>query len=117
MKESTINDTIGSLKIAEDVLEKIAGIAAKEVEGVAGIAPEPAKPFGIAPKSSKPVQIAVTNDVAVVRVSINVRPKARVAEVAKNVQKHVKSVVQSMTGIAVAQVVVAVGGGLEDVKE
>ncbi|MFA9380843.1 MAG: Asp23/Gls24 family envelope stress response protein [Acetanaerobacterium sp.] len=106
MKESTINDTVGSLKISEEVLSKIASTAAREINGVAALAAMPTTFKGLVSKPvvPRPVKIVVRDDVAVIDVYVNLVSGAKIQEVAQQIQSNVKASVQSMTGIAVSKV-------------
>lgn len=102
----------GSLHIATDVIEKIARLAAMEVEGVFAVS------FGrtaiktlldkITPQS--PVQVIMKDQVADITVHLVVDYGAKIAEVSEKVQQNVKSSVQSMTQITVAKVDVVITG-------
>lgn len=106
MKENTIKDTVGSLKISEEVLSKIASTAAREINGVADMAAMPTTIKGLVsrPVVPKPVRILVRDDVAVIDVYVNLKAGAKIQEVAQQIQANVKASVQSMTGIAVSKV-------------
>lgn len=95
------------LKINEEVIEKIASMAALEIDGVASMcerAPAPVR--GILGKvgMASPVAVRLTGDVIDLDVSICIRESANVKTVAEDVQKNVKEKVQNMTGSAVTQV-------------
>ena len=106
MKENTIKDTVGSLKISEDVLSKIACTAAREIDGVAELASMPTTFKGLVSKPvvPRPVRIMVRDDVAVIDVYVNLASGAKIQEVAQQIQSNVKASIQSMTGIAVSKV-------------
>ncbi len=106
MKENTIKDTVGSLKISEEVLAKIASTAAREIVGVAELASMPTTFKGLVSKPvvPRPVKILIRDDVAVIDVFVNLHATAKIQDVAQQVQSNVKASVQSMTGIAVSKV-------------
>jgi uncharacterized alkaline shock family protein YloU len=106
MKENTIKDTVGSLKISEDVLSKIACTATREINGVADLATMPTTIKGLVSKPvvPRPVKITVRDDVAVIDVYVNLVSGAKIQEVAQQIQSNVKASIQSMTGIAVSKV-------------
>lgn len=106
MKESTIKDTVGSLKISEDVISKITCTATLEVNGVAEMATMPTSFKGLVTKPvvPNPVKISVREDVAIIDVYVNLVAGAKIQEVAQQIQSNVKASVQSMTGIAVSKV-------------
>ena len=100
---------IGSLKISKDVLATIATMAAKEVEGVYGVAKG---------QISKAVAITLSDDIAVIDVRLVLEHTARIPTVSQRVQSAVKEAVQNMTGITVSKVnVVAAGVHYEEAIE
>lgn len=98
---------LGSIQIAPEVLEIIAGLAAVEADGVAGMSGGLAG--GIAEllgrkNLSKGVKVQVGNGEAVVDISIIVEYGYRIPELCSLIQRNVKHAIESMTGIDVAQV-------------
>lgn len=107
LKESTIQDTRGSLKISESVVYKVAKAAALEVDGVSGIADsiDESRKTVLRPlQKDKGISISLNNDVAAIKIRIDVDAGVKVPEVAKKVQKNIKQYVQNTTGIAVSRV-------------
>lgn len=106
MQENTIKDTVGSLKISEDVISKIACTSTMEVAGVASLAEMPTNFKGLISKPvvAKPVKISIKDDVAVIDIYVAIKNGYKIQEVAQQIQNGVKSAVQSMTGIAVSKV-------------
>lgn len=106
MQENTIKDTVGSLKISEDVISKIACTSTMEVAGVASLAEMPTNFKGLISKPvvAKPVKISIKDDVAVIDIYVAIKNGYKIQEVAQQIQNSVKSAVQSMTGIAVSKV-------------
>ncbi len=106
-------ESIGSLKISQEVITSIANVAACEVEGVASIVDNgKIKDMfnikrGFAAKSMK---IDAENDLAVIDVYINVKHGSKIQIISQNVQKKVKDAIQSMTGIAISKVNVHIVG-------
>lgn len=103
----------GSIKISEDVVKIIAGLAATEVAGVAGMSGGIAG--GIAEKLgrknlSKGVKAEVGEKEAAIDISIIVDYGANIQEVASRIQSSVKNAVESMTGLKVLEVNVNVQG-------
>ncbi|MBQ6848298.1 MAG: Asp23/Gls24 family envelope stress response protein [Clostridia bacterium] len=98
------------LSINTEVLARMAEIAAKEVEGVAGLAKK-AIDLKSAVKTKTPftgVKVESVNGALKLNVYICVRKDAVVNEVAEKVQSNVKDKIQTMTGTAVTQVNVSV---------
>ena len=99
------------LAINNEAVIQIAGIAALEVEGVAGLAKRPAQlrnfksiMSGSRSRHSKSVGFSTDNGAIVLDVFITVYDHIKVKDVAGAVQLNVKDKVQSMTGNAVATV-------------
>lgn len=91
----------GEVKISENVIRSIAGVAAKEIEGVAELAESSRS---LLMPSPAPVSIQVVNDLAEITVRIVVLNGYRLPNVAEQVQQNVKENVQSMTGVIVSKV-------------
>lgn len=98
---------IGTIQIAPEVVEVIAGLAATEVEGIAGMSGGFAG--GIAEllgrkNLSKGVKVEVGEKETAVDVSIIVKYGYKLPELAADVQRNVKHAIESMTGLAVVEV-------------
>ena len=115
MEENGINDErdFGSIKISNDVIATIAGIAATEIEGVAG------KSMGFTggitemlgmKNLTKGVKVEIENKTAKIDISIIVEYGADITTVAKKVQENVKKSVENMTDLLVPEVNVSIQG-------
>lgn len=98
---------IGTIQIAPEVIEVIAGLATVEVQGVAGMSGG----FGggiaelLGRKNlSKGVKVEVGQREAAIDVSIIVEFGNRIPEVASAIQRNVKQTIESMTGLTVVEV-------------
>jgi uncharacterized alkaline shock family protein YloU len=112
-EENSILDDYGSVKISEEVVAIIAGIAATDVPGVAGMSGGIAG--GIAEilgrkNLSKGVKVEVGEKQAAIDLYIIVEFGARIPEVAWDIQEKVKTAVQTMTGLNVVEVNIHVQG-------
>ncbi len=109
----------GSLKISQDVIATIAQAAAAEIDGVHSLAAShlPLKNISKKTISSKPILINLSDDVAIVDISVIVKANCKIRAVAEDLQKAVKDAVQTMCGIRVAKVNVHVEGIHFDDKE
>ncbi len=103
------NKKTSGLAINNEAIIQIAGIAALEVEGVAGLAKRPTqlKNFkslmsGARTSHSKSIGFSTDNGAIILDVFITVYDNVKVKDVAEAVQANVKDKVQSMTGNAVA---------------
>lgn len=116
-----INNALGTIRIADEVVSIIAGLAATEVEGVAGMSGGIAG--GIAEilgrkNFSKGVKVEVGEKEAAIDLYLIVKYGVRIPDIALNVQEAVKSAIENMTGLSTVEVNVHVQGvGFpEDVK-
>lgn len=101
-------DGLGEVKIAEEVITIIAGLAATEVEGVCSmggnITKELVSRLGMK-NLSKGVRIEVDEEDKVqVYVTINIAYGYAIPEVSRNVQEKIKSAIENMTGLEVSGV-------------
>ncbi|HHV17466.1 MAG TPA: Asp23/Gls24 family envelope stress response protein [Thermoanaerobacterales bacterium] len=113
MNNADYNNEKGSIKIADDVVGVIAGLAATEVEGVAGMSGGIVG--GIAEilghkNLSKGVKVEVGEKEAAVDLYMIVNYGVRIPEVAWNVQENVKKAIENMTGLSVVEVNIHIQG-------
>ena len=115
------NKNQGSIKIANEVVTIIAGLAATEVDGVAGMSGGIAG--GIADilgrkNLSKGVKVEVGEEETTVDLFIIVDYGSSIPEVAWRIQDNVQEAIESMTGLDVMEVNIHVQGvQFEDEKE
>lgn len=113
--------TIGEygLQINRDVIARIAGAAAIEVAGVAGLGNAPiTKSINIKnPIKGKGTVITTDNGAIIADIYITVYRSAKVKTVAEEVQSNVKDKIQTMTGTPVAAVNVYVCESVADEEE
>ena len=111
----TIQDDscMGEVKIADEVVGIIAALAATEVEGVASMAGnitnELISRLGMK-NLSKGVKVDVLEGVVTVSLALNMKYNYSIMDVSAKVQEKVKSAVENMTGLEVADVNVKVAG-------
>ena len=107
----TENDTI---KISDDVVAVIAGVAVSEVPGVAGMAGGFAggisEVFSGKKNLAKGIKVEIDEKNAKIDVNIIVEYGTRIPDVAFEIQTRVKKAVESMTGLKVEEVNVHVQG-------
>lgn len=103
----------GTVKIADDVVAIIAGLAATEVKGVASMAGnipnELIAKLGMK-KLSKGVKIEVREEKVTVDLGVNLDYGVSIPETTKKVQIKVKDAIENMTGLSVEDVNVRVAG-------
>jgi uncharacterized alkaline shock family protein YloU len=113
MTEITKKTREDRMKIADEVIATIAGIATSEAENVtsmsAGIVNGIASMLGRKNLSSG-VKVEVGEKEAAIEVSLIVEYGCKIHEVAKNIQSKVREAVEAMTGLQVVEVVVNVLG-------
>lgn len=98
---------MGTIQIAPEVIEIIAGLATVEVPGVAGMSGGFANGISelLGRKNlSKGVKVEVGQREAAVDVSVIIEYGNRIPEVAAGIQQNVKHAIESMTGLNVVQV-------------
>jgi len=105
--------SLGSIRIADEVVRIIAGIAATEVRGVAGMSGGLAG--GIAEilgrkNLSRGVKVAVGEHEAAIDIFVIVSYGSRIPEVASQIQANVKRAVEEMTGLSTVEVNVNIQG-------
>ncbi|MBR6267782.1 MAG: Asp23/Gls24 family envelope stress response protein, partial [Selenomonadaceae bacterium] len=104
---------LGSIRIADDVVSIIAGLAATEIEGIAGMSA--GLVGGIAEilgrkNFAKGVKVEVGEREAAVDLYIIVKYGVRIPDVALAAQENVKQAIETMTGLSVVEVNIHVQG-------
>ncbi|SHI01702.1 Asp23/Gls24 family envelope stress response protein [Sporanaerobacter acetigenes] len=103
----------GSVKIANEVVAIIAGLAATEVDGVAGMSGGVTSGIteALGMKSlSKGVKVEVGEKECAIDLFVVINYGSRISEVAESIQENVKNAVETMTGLNVVEVNVSVQG-------
>lgn len=103
----TLEESMGQVQIADEVVAIIAGLAATEVEGVASMAGNITKDLvsKLGKKSlSKGIRVDVKDGVVHVDVALNIAYGYSVPKTSKKVQEKVKSAIENMTGLEVSGV-------------
>lgn len=102
------------IKISDDVVAVIAGVAVSEVNGVAGMAGGFAggisEVFSGKKNLAKGIKVDATETEAKIDVNIIVEYGTRIPDVAFEIQNRVKKAVENMTGLKVEEVNVHVQG-------
>ena len=100
---------IGEVKIADEVVTVIAGLAATDVDGVASMEGNITNELGVK-NLSKGVKVTVLEGVVTVDLTLNIEFGKNILEVSKKVQDKVKSSIENMTGLEVADVNIRIAG-------
>lgn len=104
---------VGSIRIADEVVGIIAGMAAMEIPGVAGMSGGLVGGFAemLGKKNlAKGVKVEVGEKEAAVDLYVIVEYGIRIPDVALRIQENVKKAIESMTGLDVVEVNVHVQG-------
>ena len=106
-------NSLGAIRIADEVVSIIAGLAATEVDGVAGMSG--GLVGGIAEmlgrkNFAKGVKVEVGEKEAAVDLYIIVKYGVRIPDVALAAQENVKQAIETMTGLSVVEVNIHVQG-------
>ena len=112
-EENIINEAEG-IKISNDVVAVIAGVAVSEVPGVYGMSGGFAGGISEVLKGkknlAKGIKVEATDKSAKIDVNIIVEYGSRIPDVAFEIQNRVKKAVENMTGLKVTEVNVNVQG-------
>ena len=109
----TSSNGIASVKIADDVVAKIAALAALEIDGVSAMAGNYTSETidRVSPKNlAKSSKISVCEGKVRVDMSILMKYSYNIPATSKQVQDRVKTSIQSMTGLDVTDVNVRIAG-------
>lgn len=113
-KEEYTMDENKNVKISDDVVQIIAGIAAGEVDGVQAmgnsITGGIAELLGGKKPVSRGVKVDVQEDTVTIDVHVIVRYGVRIPDVAWKIQEKVKDAVETMTGLEVLKVNIHIDG-------
>lgn len=112
-EDQAVSGELGTVKIADEVVSVIAGLAAAEIKGVAamsgGIGGGIAEVLGRR-SLSKGVKVEVGEKEAKIDIFIVVEYGERIPDVSWNIQESVKKAVEEMTGLDVTHVNIHVQG-------
>ncbi|MFC5139050.1 Asp23/Gls24 family envelope stress response protein [Actinomycetospora rhizophila] len=109
---SPLESTQGRTTIADGVVAKIAGLAAREVDGVHGFGTSAARAFGAITEripggrssTTQGVSVEVGERQAAVDLTIVVDYGIAIADLARAIRRNVITAVQQMTGLEVVEV-------------
>lgn len=103
----------GSIRIANEVVRIIAGIAASEVKGIVGMSGGVADGFAellMKKNLAKGVKVEVGERQVAVDLFVIVEYGSKIPDIAFEVQQNVKRAIESMTGLEVVEVNVHIQG-------
>lgn len=108
-----MNSKIGDIKISDDVIASIVGLAVSEVEGidsmVGNYTKEKVAKSGIK-NSSKGVKVVIEDNTVSAEVYVIIKYGFPIPALTAAVQERIKSAVESMTGLSVSTVNVHITG-------
>ncbi len=106
------NDSTGTITYANEVIAIIAGVAANEVEGVAGMCSGGGitDVFGRNKNITRGVKVELGTEEAAVDIYLIIEYGTPIQTAAPNVQENVRKAIESMTGLHVVRVDVHVQG-------
>ena len=103
-------DKIGEVQIADEVVAIIAGLAATDVDSMAGnITNELVGKLGMK-NLSKGVKVEVTEEHVSVNMALNLKYGYSIPDVCEKVQEKVKNAIENMTGLTVLDVNIKIAG-------
>ena len=106
-------ENLGEVKIADEVVAIIAGLAAMEVDGVSSMVGNATKELvnRLGRKSlSKGVKVDVLDGIVTVSLAMNMKFGYSIKDVTGKVQEKVRAAIENMTGLEVADVNIRVAG-------
>ena len=106
-------ENLGEVKIADEVVAVIAGLAAMEVDGVASMAGSTTKDIAsrLGVKSmSKGVKVDVLEGIVTAALRLNLKYGYKIKQTTEKVQEKVKAAIENMTGLDVADVNIRITG-------
>ncbi|MBP3664883.1 MAG: Asp23/Gls24 family envelope stress response protein [Tyzzerella sp.] len=108
-----LEDNLGQIVVEDEVVAVIAGLAAMEVEGVASMAGNATRDIisKLGKKTlSKGVNVDILEDVVTIAMALNLKYGYNIMDISGKVQEKVKTAVENMTGLKVADVNIRVAG-------
>ncbi|MGM9934417.1 Asp23/Gls24 family envelope stress response protein [uncultured Clostridium sp.] len=112
MEDINKDENIGIVKISDEVVSVIAGIAAQEVDGIidsqSGVAGNLTNIFKGKKNVAKGTKVTLEDDKAIIDMNVAVEYGRKINELAAAVQENVKKTVEAMTGLEVDSVNICV---------
>lgn len=104
---------LGIVKVSDEVIASVAGVAASQVKGVAGMSGGVVDGITKILSGSqipKGVKINLTDRNVTIDISVIIEYNIFIPETARNIQENVKRAVENMTGLTVSEVNVFIQG-------
>ena len=104
----------GNVKISDEVIATIAGIAAEEIKGVSGMygsfADGIAEKLGAKKNFSKGIKVEMSDDCVTLDLDVIIEYGAKIPDVSWEIQENVKNNIETMTGLVADKVNIHVEG-------
>lgn len=114
IQNTTEEESQGTVKISEEVVSIIAGMAASGVEGVYSMSGTVggglSEFFGVKKNSSKGIKVDIDGQIVTIDIHISVVYGNKIPEIAWEIQEKVKASVEETTGLTVEKVNIHVDG-------
>ena len=108
MEDLVREENIGIVKISDEVVSVIAGIAAQEIDGIldcqTGVASNLTNIFKSKKNTVKASKVTLEEDKAIIDMNVSVEYGRKIMDVVAQVQDNVKKTVEAMTGLYVESV-------------
>lgn len=104
MSEQNDNIEIGVVKISDDVVIAMAGIATSNVKGVYSAQSEGLGNLFSKNSIRKGIKVEINNNTVTLDININVEYGLNIADISKEVQASVKKEIETMTDLTVSAV-------------
>lgn len=108
MEEINNEQSVGIVKISDEVVRVIAGIAAEEIEGVVefqhGVSNNLTQILKGKKTSGKAVRVSLNEDKAIIELDVSVEYGVKIPEVIAQAQENIKNTVEALTGLSVESV-------------
>lgn len=112
-RQSRLNTAEGKIIVAENVVQKVAGIACREVSGVQAMGSGSTRAYGAlreripgsnGPNVAQGVGVEVGATEAAIDLDIVVEYGVSIADLGRSIQRNVKNAIERMTGLNVVEV-------------
>lgn len=104
MEDLNNEQTIGIVKISDEVVSVIAGIAAEEIDGIVEFQHGVSSIFKGKKTSGKSVKVTLNENSALIEMAVSVEYGRKIPDVVAKVQENIKRTVEAMTGLSVEAV-------------
>ena len=104
MEDLNNEQTVGIVKISDEVVSVIAGIAAEEIDGIVEFQHGVSSIFKGKKTSGKTVKVTLNENSALIEMAVSVEYGRKIPDVVAKVQENLKRTVEAMTGLSVEAV-------------